>query len=374
MMLYWVWLSRLKGVGPVTQKKLLEHFQAPQRIYEASAEELRSVSGVGKTISHGIKSASLDEAQRILEKADKKQISLLTYDNPLYPAKAKESPEAPILLYYKGNLREDSMGVGIVGARRCSEYGKHVAGEAATYLADNNITVISGLAKGIDGYAHTACLKANGYTLAFLGNGLDICYPKEHYRLLEMIIANGVVLSEYPPGVQPRPDHFPKRNELIAAWSEKLLIVEAGEKSGALITAKYAKELDREVLVAPSQIYSLTGKGTNQLIAEGDHIYLHPSQLNIRKGINTPNILAQLTKAKNEISVDKRDKRAYTTNEQKIIDLLQNNPMTLDQISAKINIEKLEMLEVVSMFELEGVIRVLPGGRRALTLQAGGMA
>lgn len=215
-MLYWIWLTQLNGVGPKRQRVLLENFNNPENIYKVSLVELLECDGIGsKTAKTIIESKNLEVAKIIQDNVNKLNIKLLTLDNPLYPDDAKNITEMPILLYYKGNLIMNSMGVAIVGARRCSEYGKIVTNEAATYLAKQNIPVISGMAKGIDGYAHTSCLKSGGYTIAMMGNGLDICYPPEHIELMERIIDNGAIISEYPPGVKPNPKHFPRRNLLI---------------------------------------------------------------------------------------------------------------------------------------------------------------
>ena len=173
-MQHWVWLGLLKGIGPVIQKRLLGYFGDAESVYRASKSELMEVSGVGNTLSETIKSTSLEEAKRILEKTNKLNIKILTYNDRLYNIKAKQCPYSPVILYYRGNLLPDSTGVGIVGARRCTDYGKEVVKEAAEHLANKKIPVISGMARGIDGYAHTACLKAGGYTLAFFGNGVDI--------------------------------------------------------------------------------------------------------------------------------------------------------------------------------------------------------
>ena len=200
-MLYWIWLTQIKGVGPKRQRLLLGKFNTPENIYRASFKELLQCPGIGNSTAKSIiEERSLEKAKTILDSVNDLNIKLLSLDDSLYPPEAKAIEEMPILLYYKGNLVENSMGVAIVGSRRCSEYGKNVVHEAATYLAKENIAVISGMAKGIDGYAHTSSIKAEGYTIAVLGNGLDICYPPEHIELMEKIIENGVVISEYPPG------------------------------------------------------------------------------------------------------------------------------------------------------------------------------
>lgn len=279
-LIYWIWLSELKGIGPVTAKILLNRFKTPENIYRAQGDELNSISGIGEATADLILSSkSLEIAENILDKCEKLNIKILKYNDDLYKQEIRNIKDAPVLLYYRGNLIENSLGVGIVGARRCTEYGKRVTVEAAEFLASMSIPVISGMAKGIDGYSHTACLKAGGYTVAVLGCGLDICYPKEHYTLMEKIIESGAVVSEYPPGTRPDSKNFPRRNRLISAWCKKLLAVEAAEKSGSLITAAFAREQNREVFAVPSSIYSREGRGTNKLIEQGAKIYLEPGQL-----------------------------------------------------------------------------------------------
>ena len=217
-MLYYIWLTTIKGIGPVAQKNLLKHFKAPENIFNANRREIKKVRGIGDVLSKAIEGKNLDDAKIILDKCNKSNINILTYDDELYPEKAKEPANSPVVLYYKGAIRKNAMGVGIIGSRRCTNYGKQVTKEAATYLAKNNVSVISGMAKGIDGYAHTACLMANGYTLAFLGSSVDICYPKEHASLMEGIIENGAIISEYPPTTKVRAEYFPRRNMLISSF------------------------------------------------------------------------------------------------------------------------------------------------------------
>ncbi|HZK57312.1 MAG TPA: DNA-processing protein DprA [Clostridia bacterium] len=366
-MQYWVWLGLLKGIGPVIQKRLLGYFEDAESVFRASKSELMKVSGVGNTLSETIKSTSLEGAKRTLEKADKLNIKILTYNDHLYNIKAKQCPYSPVILYYRGNLLPDSTGVGIVGARRCTDYGKEVVKEAAGYLANKKIPVISGMARGIDGYAHTACLKAGGYTLAFFGNGVDICYPKEHSELMENIIENGAVLSQFPPGTRPKPEYFPRRNSLMSAWCEKLLVVEAGKNSGSLITAQYMREVEREVLAVPNQIYNQTGKGTNFLILKGAGIYLCPEQLlpdNEKEfpimGKNIDSDEGKISKIHNET---KTPGRQLSEKEKKIIESISINPKTIEELSQLTEINQIELLEQLSVLELEGIIEASAGGK-----------
>ena len=347
--LYWIWLTQIDGVGPKRQRVLLNKFNNPENIYRASLVELLECDGIGsKTARTIIEAKTLEKAKIVLDNVNKLNIKLLTLDNPLYPDDAKNIAEMPILLYYKGKLINNSMGVAIVGARRCSEYGKIVTNEVATYLAKQNIPVISGMAKGIDGYAHTSCLKSDGYTIAMMGNGLDMCYPPEHIELMERIIDNGAIISEYPPGVRPNPRHFPKRNLLISAWSYKILVIEAGAKSGALITANYGKQYGREIFAVPDNIYNLESIGSNRLINDGATIYLDKEQLLIGN--------------RYEFKIKVKDNNSTSTSslnhlgelEKVIIEiLLTDESKTLEELSILLNMDIMQLVGKLSLMEME---------------------
>lgn len=181
---YWIWLTMLKGIGPLTSKRLLNEFGTPENVYIAGYEQLINVTGIGAATANMIlKNKSLEGSKSTLDNCHKNGIKILTCANSIYENISYRYPEMPTLLYYKGEIKNKT-GIAIVGSRRCSSYGKRVVVETAEYLAKNDIAVISGMAKGIDGYAHTACINAGGYTVAFLGNGLDVCYPKEHSLLM----------------------------------------------------------------------------------------------------------------------------------------------------------------------------------------------
>lgn len=347
--LYFLWLSLINGIGPVTAKILLKVFKTPQNIYKATKFELINIHGIGNNIVDKIfNSKTLIEAEKILNKCEKLNISILTYENSLYPTQVKDIKKSPIILYYKGNIIEDSIGIAIVGSRRCTEYGKKITVEAAEFLAQNQIPIISGMAKGIDGYAHTACLKSGGYTLAILGCGLDICYPTEHIRLMQSIVEKGAIISEYPPGTKPDAKHFWARNRLISSWCKKLLVVEAGEKSGSLMTAAFAKEQNREVFAAPSSIYSSESIGTNRLIERGAKIYLNPSQL----------ILDNMIKPRlnNKIENIKHVDDDLNSLEKIILTKIKDNPITLDGLLVAVQEDKSDILETISIMELKGKI------------------
>lgn len=352
-MLYWIWLTGIKGLGPKRQRILLEKFASPEDIYNADLDEILECKGIGdKTGREIIQERSLEKAKVILEDLERLNIKLLTLDDELYPTKAKEILEMPILLYYKGNLIPNSMGVGIVGARRCSDYGKAVADETATYLARENIVVVSGMAKGIDGYAHISSIKSDGYTVAVMGCGLDICYPPEHEELMEKIIEKGVVISEYPPGTRANPRNFPRRNLIISAWSHKILVIEAGMKSGSLITADYGLKHGREIFALPDNIYRQESMGSNRLIYHGAKPYFQKEQLLIEDRYKIKKIVTN-----NDPQTNVLDNLQGL--EKEIIGiLLDQGSKTSEELSMILNIDNMELLGQLALMELEGKLTI----------------
>lgn len=342
---YWIWFSRLPYVGAVTQKNLLQAFDTPENIYSASKGELKAVRGVSKrAIESMLHHRSLDESKIILENIHKQQIKLLTYNDRNYPQKVKKIRESPVLLYYFGELIPYEEAIAIVGARRCTRYGKNVTKNLATELAKQNIPVISGLAKGIDGYAHTACLKEQGYTLAFVASGVDVCYPQEHGDLYEQIKATGAVISSYPPGTRPHPKNFLERNGLISAWASQVVIVEAGEKSGALTTAKFAKEQGKPLFAVPHPIDSDSGKGSNALLASGARPFLDFSSLEI---------------SLNKRLINKNNEQKRLNQEGcKIMELLINKAYSVHELAYKLSMPEDKLREQLFELELEGKVFV----------------
>lgn len=245
---YWIWLSMIPYIGAVTAKRIIQNFSEPELVYWAGEEELAKVKGITKKqIESILSSRSLEVTKRVMENCARKNIFILNINNMQYPERAKECKDAPIILYYKGTLENMKKTVGIVGARRCTQDAKKQAVEIAEAYTLEEAAIVSGMAKGIDSYAHTACIKAGGYTIAIVGNGLDICYPSEHLKLMDSIAETGLLLSEYPPGTLPTRYNFPRRNRLISAWSDKLIVIAPGKGSGALTTAEYERKYGREV-------------------------------------------------------------------------------------------------------------------------------
>ncbi|MGN0363363.1 MAG: DNA-processing protein DprA [Bilifractor sp.] len=249
---YLIWLTQIRGVGVVGCNHLLHVFGNAWSVYAACPSDLRQVPGLGEKMTTAIStSRSLEKADRILAECCAEGIGIVTYKDPLIRKMQSFLKEkTPILLYYRGNLPSDERfhSVGIVGARRCTQADKVKTAEITDRYVKKGYTIISGMAKGVDSYAQTACLNEGGYTIGVLGNGLDICYPKEHNILMDCISRQGLLLSEYPPGTRPAAYMFPARNRIIAALSDKLIVIAPGRNSGAMITAKWAERMGKEVL------------------------------------------------------------------------------------------------------------------------------
>jgi DNA processing protein len=313
-----------------------------------------------------MESRSLEKAKKIQDNLNRYNISLLAIDDQLYPAGASAFPTSPALLYYRGKLKEDSMGVAIIGSRRCTKYGKQVTADAATYLAEQGVPVISGMARGIDGYAHTACLKTGGYTIAILANGLDICYPPEHQILMEQIIENGAVISPYPPQTRPLKSNFYKRNALLSAWSFKVLVVEAGMKSGALSTAKFAEQQKKALLAAPNSIYSPESAGANLLISQGAKLYLEPAQL-LPAGYEKR---MKETLGKNAFNSKLPERQAVgqlSPIEKRILGRLKM-PQNIEQMADIFDGNISALLDVLCSMELEGKIKISQGKKVSMNI------
>ena len=268
---YWVWLTTLPGLGQRTKLQLLEYFASPEEIYFAPEEELLLAEGVTKAQCALLADKSLDRAEKVLEDCAKDGQFLLTMDDAAYPARLRNIYDPPLLLYGKGSLPlfDEEVAVTVVGTRSCTPYGVKAASELGYELAKQGALLVSGMAKGIDGEALRGALRAGGFTAAVLGGGADVVYPATNRRLYEDIAATGVILSEYPPGTEPRGEHFPVRNRLLSALSVATLVVEAPERSGALITAATALEQGREVFAVPGPFDAPMSRGCNGLIREG---------------------------------------------------------------------------------------------------------
>lgn len=268
---HWVALSRVKGLGCVSFKKLASHFKTPIAAFSASAAELEQIEGLDKDVIASLASFSAwKEVREEIRRVHQAGVTIVPFIDPVYPARLRTIADPPPFLYLKGNLGpEDEKAVAVVGSRSASEYGRKVARDLCRGLAALGFTVVSGMARGIDGTAHETALECGGRTIAVLGSGVDRAYPPEHESLYQQISEKGAVVSEFALGTRPIAFNFPARNRLIAGLSLGVVVVEATEKSGSLITAALAVEQGREVFAVPGEVGSSRSRGAHRLIQRG---------------------------------------------------------------------------------------------------------
>jgi DNA processing protein len=269
-----VGLNMLSGLAVRKKHLLLQHFSSPQKAWEAKRKELERVDGLQRDDVELILSSKkrLDPKKEI-KRAEKEAVKIVTFQDNNYPAALSMISDPPLVLYVRGEIKEqDRLSVGIVGSRMASDYGRRVTKEFVSELGRAGFTIVSGLAKGIDAEAHRTALNVSARTLAVLGCGIDIIYPTENKRLFSEIPSIGAIISEFPFGTNPSKENFPQRNRIIAGLSLGIVVIEAAERSGALITARLAIEEGREVFAVPGPITSSLSCGTNKLIKDGAKI------------------------------------------------------------------------------------------------------
>ena len=348
---YWVGFNLVKGIGAVRLQALRDHFGDLALAWQAPLDALQA-AGLSPKLAERVAQirASVD-LEKYMARMAAQGIQILTWEDELYPTRLKEIDQPPPVLYVRGALTtEDSWAVAVVGTRRVSAYGRQVAEELAAYLANNGVTVVSGLARGVDAIAHQSALKAGGRTIAVLGCGVDRIYPPEHTQLAEKIIASGALLSDYAPGTPPDASNFPPRNRIISGLSMATVVVEAGETSGALITAQFAVDQGREVFAVPGNILAPQSKGTNRLIAQGAHPMLSAHDLldvlNLRRVTEQREVRKILPG--NEI-------------EAKLLSVLTHEPLHMDEIRNQTGLPIERVSATLVMMELKGLVRQVGG-------------
>ena len=268
---YWIWLSLAVTPSGEAFGKLLSHFSDAKAIFDADDNDIAKAVGSKSKDYRALCTKDLDAAREVLEYCTKKSIGILTYADEAYPLQYKNISNPPVLLYYRGvlpNFNKDCF-VSVVGTRRLTDYGRRNAFSIGYDLASSGAILVSGMAIGIDGVGHAGSLAANGVNVAFLGSGIDVCYPPQHLTLARRIVKTGCILTEYPPHTKPEKYNFPRRNRLIAALSCASVVIEGNEKSGALITARYAKEFGKIVYALPGNVDNKTSEASNLLIKNG---------------------------------------------------------------------------------------------------------
>lgn len=352
---YWIWLSSLSKISPRKRLQMLEYFGDPALIWECTEAELKVLHFCTPQMRASITDMQgRKELPRLIDEISKCDADVITMKDSLYPESLKNISDPPVVLYCRGKLEREVVCVAVVGSRRATAYGLEMAGRLSQELARHGVTVVSGMARGIDSKAHSGALEGGGRTVAVLGCGVDIAYPSENLGLMKKICQCGAVISEYLPGTPPIPINFPARNRIISGLSQGVVIVEANEKSGSLITADFALEQGRDVFAIPGNINSLNSTGTNKLIKEGAKIVTNAGdildELKISHSVN--NNLCRERQVQS-VSLD--------SDEKSIAQRLLNGPTHIDMISRDCGISVQLAGSVLVMLELSGFVEQLPG-------------
>lgn len=355
--LYFNAFNQIEQIGSVRFRKLLNHFPTLQAAWGASIAELRSCGLEEPVIQKILEARRLLDPQVEFEKLERQQIKLLTILDPGYPKLLKEIPQPPVVLYVRGELLpQDEMALAVVGTRKFSVYGKRVVEDLVRDLVRANITVVSGLALGLDTIAHHTALNFGGRTLAVLGSGVDTVYPASNRIIAERIVAGqGAIISELPLGMPPLKHHFPHRNRIIAGLSLGTVVVEAAADSGALITARHALEQNRQVFAVPGSIYNPVSVGPNNLLKMGAKPVA--SAADVLEDLNLGFLQEQLITQ--EIAGDNEE-------EQKILGLLSREPLHVDQITKVSGLSASAVAATLIIMEMKGKVRNLGANQYVL--------
>jgi DNA processing protein len=349
-------LNLIPQIGSLRLEQLLKYFGQPQEIFKASRQSLAAV--IGERLGQSIANFEARQLKNDLALAKKSGIRIITFSDQDYPQALREIPASPIVLYCSGQLTPaDNLAIGIVGSRRASFYGLNQAEIFAAGLSRQGVTIVSGMARGVDTYAHRGALKAKGRTLAVIGSGFSHIYPAENADLAQKISAGGAVISEFPMETKPLPGNFPRRNRLISGLSLGVLITEAAQNSGALITADFALEQGREVFVLPGRIDSAGSMGTNALIQQGAKAVTCCED--ILEELNLAPV--SMEKIEPKLSATSGIKQNCAGEENRIYEYITAQPTGIDDLVQKSALTSSQVLSLILKLQLKKLIKALPG-------------
>jgi len=343
-------LNMLQDIGYIRLKALLDEFEVPEAIFNAPLHRLKQVRGIGSKRAESIRSARAEhDIDRELSLIEEHGVGILTVFDRGYPANLKQIYDPPPVLYVKGQIdQSDDLAIALVGSRRATLYGLRMAERMASGLGILGVTVVSGLARGIDTAAHKGALSIKTRTIAVLGNGLATVYPPENRKLAQQIVSNGALISEFPMQMPPHKANFPRRNRIISGLSKGVVVVEAAKRSGSLITADLALEENREVFAVPGGAGTVTSEGTNNLIKEGAHLVSDADDVIKILGISTGRLRENI---KTPESMPEKD----------IYNLLSEDPCDVDRIIGRSTLGQKEAYSALLKLEMKGIIKQLPG-------------
>ncbi|MCS7084654.1 MAG: DNA-processing protein DprA [Bacteroidia bacterium] len=362
-------LTLAEGVGPVTAKNLVSFCKGAEEIFSMSRRELLRIPGVGESVVERIvanKAALFAAAEKELEFCKKNDVRIIPYYDAAYPQDLKMLASAPTLLFVKGKADLNRASMAIVGTRGPTEYGKKQARRFASHWASRGLTIVSGLAFGIDAEAHTAALEAGGATVAVLGHGLATLYPKEHKSLAARIVENGALVSEYPSDYKPDPRHFPHRNRIVAGMSRAVLVVEAGAQSGALNTAGHALSLRKRVFAVPGPLGAKASEGTNALIRDGAAELATDPEFVLSKIFQYEMDFAPERTTGVSNPVPDEPPVPLNEHERTVYELLKIKDCLLDELLEATGFSLTGLMSVLLSMEFNGVITQLPGRKFTL--------
>lgn len=346
---YWVALSRVTELGAKRIRFLVDYFHSAEKVFRASEKELFASGLPARAVNALLHERKTIIPEREWGRVESLGIGVITLVDQDYPSLLMQIYDPPAVLFYQGDLTvTNEPGLAVVGSRKATEYGKTVANKLASDLAVAGVVVISGMARGIDTSAHFGALQAGGKTAAVLGCGLDICYPPENRKLRDEIVRSGLVLSEFPPGTTPKPHHFPMRNRIISGLALATIVVEAAEKSGALITADCALEQGREVFAVPGSINSPNSRGCHKLIKEGAAMAEHAADILCELGFLN-------------VQHDERKTVELSPIQKQVLQAIEFEPVQFDDLVKRSGLDAPMLAVILVELELASFLKKLPG-------------
>ncbi|MEZ4516402.1 MAG: DNA-processing protein DprA [Chloroflexota bacterium] len=359
---YWLGFNRVKGIGPAKLQAILGYFGSAEKAWQASPEQLEAIGVDVRTIQSFVETRNTADLDQWFAQTIDSNITILTWDSADYPDLLRQIAAPPPVLYVRGQLEPvDQWAVAVVGTRRLSAYGKVITREIVSGLVTNGITIVSGMARGIDAIAHRTALELNGRTIGVLGSGIDELYPPEHKKLAEQICdGQGAIISEYSLGTPPESRNFPARNRVISGLSLGVVVVEAGERSGALITSRFAVEQDREVFAIPGNINSPVSLGTNRLIQEGAKLVTGIDdildELNLRMVAEQTELLTAVPDSAEEAA---------------LLAQLSTSPIHIDELCRLSGLSSAIVGGTLTLMELKGMVQQVGGMNYVRIREAG---
>ncbi|MEA3326627.1 MAG: DNA-processing protein DprA [Chloroflexota bacterium] len=352
---YWIGFNLVRGIGAVRFQQIHSFFGDLSIAWRAPVEAFREAGLPERPLRNLVKLRNQTDLDQLYDSIMEKGVQVLTVEEAEYPRLLREIDQSPPVLYVKGQLTpEDALSIAIVGTRRVTAYGQQVTRDTSIFLAGHGLTIVSGLARGVDGLAHQHALNTGGRTIAVLGSGVDVIYPPEHRKLAEAICEHGAVISSYPMGTKPEGINFPPRNRIISGLSLATIVVEAGERSGALITADFAVEQGREVFAVPGNILSPASRGTNRLIQKGACAMTSPQDV---LDVLDLRMIEAFNTARQVLPAD--------TTEAKILKIMDYEPIHIDEICNETGLAIDKVSAALTMMELKGLVQHVGGMRYA---------